>query len=218
MARPAAGSASGGDCGVNDEDDSSSAGLAMGSEGETSERVSRSVEIESETDDIAMSAGSETDDVGMCADGTAELSSAKDDDEANDVAMRCPRRRRRRRAGLAPSSRHERLPQFGYWRQETGVCTLPVPLLSVAPSLGAILTQIPGRASRRHYTAPLWPIGVPRPAHRYGTPRLFRCSQVTAPVLTRRNKTELPTILHFDALHRAAVGEDELKRRLVGIA
>ncbi len=95
---------------------------------------------------------------------------------------------------------------------------LPKPSLSKCPGLHMVVRsvvetwQVPRRA---RCSAPLVPCGEDVVVQWYGTPRLFPCSQITSPFLTRRNCRELPTILHFDTRHRAEVGVDEWQKRVV---
>ena len=102
---------------------------------------------------------------------------------------------------------------FGLWHRDE-LQPLPRPSLHSAPSMNIVLRAIPGRSSGRRSASPIRD-GQTLIAHRYGTPRCFPCSHMTSGTLTRRNKGEFPTVLHFDELHRAAVSQAECIARTV---
>ena len=114
---------------------------------------------------------------------------------------------------LAKLTAASALVPFGWWRPGE-FHALPRPLLHSTPSLGIILRQLPGATPTKR-NASLVPHGEALLAHRYGTPRVFRCTHITSHVLTRRNKHELPTILRHDELHLAAVGHEKCRERVV---
>ena len=111
------------------------------------------------------------------------------------------------------SLRGQLLPPFGRWAAGE-LRALPPPRLHPAPRLAVVLRARGGVAASRRSAAPV-AVGRVLVAARYGTPRRFPCSQITSRVLTVRNQGELPTMLHFDDAHQAALGEKESRARVV---
>ena len=107
----------------------------------------------------------------------------------------------------------QKLVPFGWWRPGE-FRVLPRPQLHSTPSLGIILRQAQGATPSMRSSA-LVPHREVVVAHRYGTPRGFFCTHVTSRALTKRNKSELPTILRHDEQHLAAVGAEECWKRVV---
>jgi len=106
------------------------------------------------------------------------------------------------------------LPPFG-WVRAGEIGQLQGPRFCACPGLGIVLRPAPVSARPPRRLAPLLPLGNAVVVQRYGTPRLFPCSQRTSRWLTRRNYRELPTILHFDEKHRAEVGAEWQARVVV---
>ena len=97
-------------------------------------------------------------------------------------------------------------PAFGWLcGQATGA--FRPPRLHTCPGLRIVLKPGPGPSRPPRRSALLLPSGGSVVVQRYGTPRLFPCSQITSRTLTVRNRLELPTVLHFDEAHRDAAGE-----------
>ena len=97
-------------------------------------------------------------------------------------------------------------PAFGWLRGQATGAFRP-PRLHTCPGLRIVLKPGPGPSRPPRRSALLLPSGGSVVVQRYGTPRLFPCSQITSRTLTVRNRLELPTVLHFDEAHRDAVGE-----------
>ncbi len=83
----------------------------------------------------------------------------------------------------------------GHWRETT---RWPIPSWFHTQSLDLALRQATNVAGRYRGRGVLIQVGEECHSKHYGTPRRFFCSHCTAPRLTLRNRTELPSQLFFD--------------------
>ena len=108
------------------------------------------------------------------------------------------------------------MPACGWYRAGC-LCQCQMPCLHRPESLGIRLSQTAAAVSlmtSRHAAL----LGGAVNVRVYGTPRVFGATHVTAPVLTRRNRCELPTILHFDVEFQAAYPEEAQRATLTCVS